>query len=174
MNIINISVKDLKPYGKNPRKNDQAVDAVAASIREFGWKVPLVITSDKEIVAGHTRWKAAKKLGLKDVPCIISDDLTPEQIKAFRLADNKTSEYAEWDIPMLENELKDIFEIDMGKWGFEIPEEETEVELERVELAPYRKVHYLISCDINLHDKIVDLINQLREMEGVEIESALN
>lgn len=116
----------LKPYKNNPRKNDGAVDAVVASIREFGFKVPIVIDKDCEIVAGHTRYKAAKKLGLKSVPCIIADDLTPEQIKAFRLADNKTAELAEWDIDLLNIELDDI-QLDMSAFGFDIEPPDGEV-----------------------------------------------
>ena len=90
---------------------------MAASIKEFGFKVPIVIDANGEIVAGHTRLKAAKKLGLAEVPCIIADDLTPEQIKAFRLADNKTAELAEWDFDLLHLELDDI-DLDMSDFGF--------------------------------------------------------
>ena len=89
MNIQNISLSDIHPYARNPRKNDEAVKNVAASIREFGFLVPLVIDRNHEIVAGHTRYKAAKSLGMKEVPCVIADELTEEQIRAFRLADNK-------------------------------------------------------------------------------------
>lgn len=96
MQIEEIKTEELKPYSRNPRKNDTAVDAVAKSIQEFGFKIPIVIDSKNEIVCGHTRWKAAKKLGMESVPCIRADDLTPQQIKAFRLVDNKTSELAEW------------------------------------------------------------------------------
>lgn len=116
--LKNIPITELKPYPNNPRKNDHAVDAVAASIREFGFKVPLVIDKDGVIVAGHTRYKAAQKLGLKELPCIVADDLTDDQIKAFRLADNKTAELAEWDFELLDLELDDI-ELDMGEFGFD-------------------------------------------------------
>lgn len=116
--LKNIPITELKPYPNNPRKNDHAVDAVAASIREFGFKVPLVIDKDGVIVAGHTRYKAAQKLGLKELPCIVADDLTDDQIKAFRLADNKTAELAEWDFELLDLELDDI-ELDMEPFGFE-------------------------------------------------------
>ncbi len=116
--ITYIKTSDLKPYKNNPRKNDHAVDAVAASIQEFGFKVPIVIGKDFEIIAGHTRLKAAIKLGLKEVPCVIADDLTPEQIKAFRLADNKTAELSERDFDLLELELNDI-QLDMSPFGFE-------------------------------------------------------
>ena len=86
MEIINKNISDLKPYENNPRNNDEAVDVVAASIKEFGFKVPIIIDNDNVIVCGHTRYKAAKKLKLENVPCIIADDLTDAQIKAFRLA----------------------------------------------------------------------------------------
>ncbi|MDX9743784.1 MAG: ParB N-terminal domain-containing protein, partial [Arcobacteraceae bacterium] len=108
----------LQEYENNPRNNDEAVDAVASSIREFGFKVPIVITSENVIIAGHTRLKASIKLGLSEVPCIIADDLSDEQIKAFRLADNKTAELATWDLSKLEEELLNI-DMDMLQFGFE-------------------------------------------------------
>ena len=119
MDIINIALKDLKPYENNPRKNDDAVKYVAESIKEFGFKVPIVIDKNNVIVAGHTRYKAAKKLKMSEVPCIIADDLTDEQIKAFRLADNKVAEKAEWDSDLLNAELDDIIDLDMELFGFE-------------------------------------------------------
>lgn len=123
MDIKEISISQLHEYENNPRNNDGAVDAVAASIQEFGFKVPIVVSESKgcgyEIVAGYTRLKAAKKLGLDTVPCIVADDLTPEQIKAFRLADNKTGELAGWDFAKLEEELSGISEqFDMTAFGF--------------------------------------------------------
>lgn len=128
MNVQEIKLKDIKPYGKNPRKNDDAVPYVAESIKQFGFKVPIVIDKNNVIVAGHTRYKAAKKLGFKSVPCIIADDLTDEQIKAFRLADNKVSEKAEWDLDLLDSEIEGIFDIDMTDFGFELESEELEAE----------------------------------------------
>ena len=118
-NIVYKETKDLIPYANNPRLNDNAVDAVAASIKEFGFKVPIVVDRENVIINGHTRLKAAHKLGLKQVPCIVADDLTPEQVKAFRLADNKTSELAEWDMGKLDIELGEIPDIDMGEFGFD-------------------------------------------------------
>lgn len=130
MKIQDLDIKSIKAYSKNPRKNDAAVDAVAASIREFGWKQPLVIDpSTMEIVAGHTRYKAAKKLGFKTVPCVMADDLTAEQIKAYRLADNKTADLAEWDFDLLGDELGDIEDIDMTEFGFEFDSELDESEV---------------------------------------------
>lgn len=129
MEIINIDINKLKPYKNNPRKNDEAVEYVANSIKEFGFKVPIIVDKDYEIIAGHTRLKAAKQLGLKEVPIIIADDLTEEQVKAFRLADNKVSEIAEWDFNLLDNELSNILDIDMSNFGFDVFEEEEEQEI---------------------------------------------
>ena len=133
MNIIEKNLNEIKPYEKNPRKNDNAVEYVANSIKEFGFKVPIVIDKDGVIVAGHTRYKASKKLGLEKVPCIIADDLTPEQIKAYRLADNKVGESAKWDEGLLGAELSEILNINMELFDFDLTvneedEEEPEVE----------------------------------------------
>ena len=112
--VVYKGVEELIPYINNPRLNDDAVDAVASSIKNFGFKNPIVIDSDNEIINGHTRLKAAKKLGLDTVPVIIADDLTEAQKKAFRLADNKVSEIAEWDIELLNIELESIGEMFTG------------------------------------------------------------
>lgn len=124
MQIQEILLADLREYENNPRNNDGAVQAVAESIQQFGFKVPIVVDRDNVIVAGHTRYKAAARLGLDKVPCIIADDLTPEQIKAYRLADNKTGELAEWDFAALEIELAELSEMDfdMSEFGFELSE----------------------------------------------------
>ena len=119
MKLIYKSISDLVEYKNNPRENDKAVEYVARSIKEFGFKVPIVVDSNYEIIAGHTRLKAAKKLGLNEVPVIVADDLTDEQVKAFRLADNKTAEIADWDFELLDLEINDVFDIDMGQFGFE-------------------------------------------------------
>ena len=118
MNIVELSIHDLVPYENNPRNNIEAVEYVANSIEKFGFKVPIVVDTNNVIVAGHTRYMASKKLGLETVPCIVADDLTEEQIKAFRLADNKVSEIATWDDELLAIELSDIVDIDMSDFGF--------------------------------------------------------
>ena len=150
MNIIEMKIGDIIPYEKNPRKNDEAVKYVAESIKQFGFKVPIVIDKNNVIVAGHTRYKASKKLGLKEVPCIVADDLTEEQIKAYRLADNKVSELAEWDIELLDEELDSILDIDMADFGFELnlDEEEQEV-VEDNDLSDKLKSTFevIIECD---------------------------
>lgn len=129
MDIVLKKISDIKPYEKNPRKNDEAVKYVAESIKNFGFKVPIVIDSNGVIVAGHTRYKAAKKLNLKEIPCIVADDLTEEQVKAFRLADNKVAEKAEWDFDLLADELDNLFDFDMTVFGFEEVAEEEPAEV---------------------------------------------
>lgn len=119
MEIINKKIEELIPYENNPRDNEDAVPYVAESIKEFGFKVPIVIDKNNVIVAGHTRLKAAKQLGLKEVPVIIADDLNEEQINAFRLVDNKVSEFAIWDIKELNEELEDFKDIDISVFGFQ-------------------------------------------------------
>ena len=120
LKIEYLQISDLIPYANNPRINDGAVDAVASSIKEFGFKNPIVIDSCNVIIAGHTRLKAAEKLGLKTVPIIRADDLTEQQAQAFRLADNKTAELAEWDLDSLEQELDELSQdFNMNDFGFE-------------------------------------------------------
>lgn len=127
MQIVEKELTWLKPYANNPRDNESAVEPVANSIKEFGFKVPIVATSDGEIINGHTRFKASKLLGLKKVPVIISDDLTEEQIKAFRLADNKTGELADWNDELLAKELEKL-DFNLEQFGFEKLADEFEEE----------------------------------------------
>lgn len=169
MEIIYLKLGDIHPYEKNPRNNDQAVDAVAASIKEFGFKVPIIIDKDNVIVAGHTRYKAATKLGFDEVPCIKADDLSEEQIKAFRLADNKVAELAEWDFKLLGEELEGLT-MDMEQFGFEMEEEETEVVEDEVPDIPeeakskYGDIyllgnHRLMCGDSTKHEDVEKLMN---------------
>ena len=113
-----LNLNKIIPYENNPRNNDDAVQYVANSIKQFGFNVPIIIDKNNVIVAGHTRLKAAEKLGLEKAPCIRADDLSEKQIKAFRLADNKVGEIATWDLDKLNIELGNI-EFDMGEFGFE-------------------------------------------------------
>jgi DNA modification methylase len=114
-------LSEIKPYPNNPRLNDEAVDAVASSIREYGFRQPIVVDGDGVIVCGHTRFKAAQKLGLEKVPVHVAKDLTPEQIKAFRIADNQTASLAEWNYDLLPLELADLqaANYDLGLLGFD-------------------------------------------------------
>lgn len=131
-------IKSIRPYEKNPRRNDEAVDAVAASIREFGWQQPIVVDKDGVIIAGHTRYKAAKKLKCDTVPVVVADDLTDDQVKAYRLADNKTGELAEWDTALLGEELAELADFDMSQFGFDtiLQEEAREAEEDDYEVNP--------------------------------------
>ena len=126
MQIKMIKLGDLKPYENNPRINDDAVEYVKKSIEEFGFKVPMVIDKNNVIVAGHTRYKASKELGLKEVPCIIADDLTDDQVRAFRLADNKVSDYSIWDNVALLKELEQLDGLDIFT-GFDFSDSFEEV-----------------------------------------------
>lgn len=128
--IIEKKVADLIPYENNARINDGAVDAVANRIREFGIKNPIIIDRDNVIVCGHTRIKACEKLGIEKVPCVVADDLTDEQIKAFRIADNSTAQIAEWDLEKLQAELENI-DMDMVQFGLQEQIEEIEKEFEK-------------------------------------------
>lgn len=124
LKIIYKEVDELIPYVNNPRNNKNAVDAVASSIKNFGFKVPIVVDRENEIVTGHTRLLAAKKLGMSEVPVVVADDLSDAEVKAFRLADNKVSELADWDWSLLEAELDDLedldLEFDMEEFGFDL------------------------------------------------------
>ena len=146
METITKKVSELIPYINNPRNNDDAIDAVASSIKNFGFKVPIVVDSNNEIINGHTRLKAAKKLGLETVPVIVADDLTPEQIKAFRLADNKVGEIATWDENALAVELENL-DFDMNEFGFEIEDLEVNIENRDNDTKP-----------ANLNEKMVIII----------------
>lgn len=129
MEVKEWQIDKVKPYDKNPRNNDDAVEATANSIKEFGWQQPIVVDKDGVIIVGHTRLKAAKKLNMDQVPVTVAENLTDEQVKAYRLADNKTGELADWESKMLNEELDEILNIDMEQFGFE-PEEDEEIEEE--------------------------------------------
>ena len=119
MKIEFMHVDELLPYENNPRKNEQAIPYLKKSIEKFGFQVPLVISKDNVIASGHTRLLAAKELGIEKVPCVIADDLSDEQIKAFRLVDNKVHEFSKWDDELLDEELMDLLsDFDMSEFGF--------------------------------------------------------
>ena len=165
MQIVLKKIDEIIPYENNPRKNDEAVDYVARSIKEFGFKVPIIIDKDNIIVTGHTRLKAAKQLGLKEVPTIMADDLTEEQIKAFRLADNKVSEFANWDFDLLNFELDDISNINMEDFGFS----EVNIDWDDVEDLTEENYdepeHNMLECPKCHH---VDRDIHFKKVEGVD------
>lgn len=120
MHVIERDILEIEPYENNPRNNDDAVDKVAASIQAFGWQQPIVVDTDGVIIAGHTRYKAAKRLGMETVPVVVAEGLTDEQVRAYRLADNKTAELAGWNFELLDSELFNIDDIDMSAFGFDM------------------------------------------------------
>ncbi len=164
MNIVEVAIGDLKPYANNPRLNDVAIRYVKESIAKFGFKVPLVIDTHNVIVCGHTRYEAAKQLKMESLPCIMADDLNEEQIKAFRLADNKVAEFSEWDDFKLDLELGQLNDLgfDMEPFGFfneDEDEEETEKKDEErsiasMELNEFEHHDYLVFVFDNKNDFI--------------------
>lgn len=181
MNIIYKKVSDLMPYVNNPRKNDKAVDSVAESIKSFGFKQPIVIDKNGEIIVGHTRLKAAIKLGLKEIPCLVADDLTEKQIKAYRIADNKVSELSQWDFDLLKLELNEIedftgFEPEI-LYDFKNEQEYKEVVTDEHGFSPKElQERYLNSIIRQIiltfnkvqYDKIIDIFEELKKEYGLE------
>ena len=172
MKVINVPINSIKPYENNPRNNDQGVDAVAKSIKEFNWQQPIVVDKDNVIIVGHTRYKAAKKLGMKEVPVVKADNLTDEQVKAYRLADNKTGELTDWDMGLLDDELADIADIDMSDFGFDLDLGDDEAKVqeddfdEEVSKEPKSKLgqiyqlgrHRLMCGDSTNHEMVKKLV----------------
>ena len=126
LTIEYVPIDSIRPYENNPRDNDAAVDAVARSIQEFGFKVPIILDANNEIVAGHTRYKAAKKRGMTEVPVIRAADLTPAQVRAFRIADNQTASLADWNYDLLEMELVALQDVEFDLSLLAFPERELE------------------------------------------------
>jgi hypothetical protein len=155
MNILNLPLAEVHPYKNNPRKNEKAVAAVAESIGQYGFLVPLVISAEHEIITGHTRYKAAQKMGLSSVPCVIADELTEEQIKAFRLVDNKVGEISEWDMDLLPLEIADIA-ADLTVFGFESVSEDAfgeDFSLDEGGKKPFQQI------SLTLHDEQAALLH---------------
>ncbi len=166
MEIIEKKVVELVPYENNPRNNAESVEYVANSIREFGFKNPIIIDRNNVIVAGHTRLLAAKSLGMETVPCIMADDLTDEQVRAFRIADNKVSEFSTWEQAMLDLELIELGPtIDMSQFGFpaveiEEPEKKSKVcTLESMEIKAFEHWDYIVFVFDNQMDWL-NIVNQ--------------
>ena len=168
MEIIYKNIDELIPYENNPRLNDEAVQYVKNSIKEFGFKVPIVIDKDNVIIAGHTRIKASKELGIKDIPCIIADDLTEEQVKAFRLADNKVAEKSLWDYSKLDEELDSILDIDMSMFDFNQSDIDWN-DIEEISEETYQEPsHKMLECPMCHH---IDRDIHFKKVNGVEDEN---
>ena len=168
MKTVEMDIDKILPYGNNPRNNENAVELVANSIREFGFRQPIVVDKDNVIIVGHTRWQAAQELGMKTVPVLIADDLTEDQVKAYRLADNKTAEASSWDFGALEAELGEI-DIDMTEFGFS----ETDIDMADIndlfEDAPEKErsegTEHIITCPYCGKEIAVDDHFQSRKAE---------
>ena len=163
MQIEYVDINSIKPYQNNPRHNEEAIPYVMNSIREFGFKNPIIIDKNNVIIAGHTRLESAKRLGMKEVPIIHADDLTEEQVKAFRLADNKVSEKAEWDFNMLDAELADL-DIDMSEFGFEninVDDYGTDFSLPDGDKEPFMQITFTLSNE--QAEEIKEKINEIKK-----------
>lgn len=164
MEVLNLKIDDIKPYENNPRNNLDAVDATANSIKEFGWQQPIVVDKDMVIIAGHTRLLAAKKLGLDTVPVVVANNLNDEQVRAYRLADNKTGELANWDFELLNDELETIIDIDMSDYGFGLNDTETDdIDVTDKDLSETfsEKFELKVTCDNE--SQLEKLYNELTE-----------
>lgn len=146
MEIIYKNINDLEEYENNPRENESAIKYVKNSIQKFGFRNPVIIDQNNVIVCGHTRVKSAKLLGMTEVPCIMVDDLTEEEINAFRLADNKVAEFAEWDIEKLDIELAQL-EFDMSDFGFDLGDVLDDNEVESVGVAEEEEQCVVVACN---------------------------
>lgn len=166
MKIVELDVNSLINYDNNPRDNERAIKPVSDSIKQFGFKVPIIVDKNNVIVAGHTRLAAAKLLKMDKVPCIIADDLTEEQIAAFRLADNRVSEFAEWNFDKLEEELAKITDIDMTDFGFKVLEDIDWAEVEDLSEDSYEAPKKeMLECP-NCHH--IDSKNHFKKVESDE------
>lgn len=165
MEVKSMSIDDIKPYENNPRNNDDAVDAVANSINKFGWQQPIVVDIGGVIIAGHTRYKAAQKLGLKTVPVVVAKDLSEEQVKAYRLADNKSGELATWDDELLEDELVGIDDIDMADFGFDDSDKEIndEADVDSLDLSDNVEEKFELKVECQDEKSLEDLYDRLQK-----------
>lgn len=174
LQIEYIPIADLKPYERNARTHEKLdISNIKTSIEKFGFCDPIGIWSDKNIIVeGHGRLLAAKELGMKEVPCIRLDHLDSKQRREYAIAHNATAELSKWDNDILNYELP---ELDFSEFDFDlIQDEQKSAYIKEKELKPFKKGHYLITYDINIHDKLINIINDLSQMEGIEVEGSLN
>lgn len=165
--IIYLKLDDIKPYENNPRNNDEAVDKVAKSIKDFGFRSPIIVDKNNVVICGHTRLRASYQLGLKEAPVIVADDLSQEQVNALRLVDNKTNEFAKWDFDRLEEELLNI-DFDLTDFGFDLAdfEEKEETPKEREDLSDKAGSMFQVIIDCENEEEQEALYNRFME-EGL-------
>lgn len=155
-------IEDVKPYIKNAKKHPQEqIELIKNSISEFGFKQNLVIDENGVIIMGHGRYEAAKQLGIKELPCLRVNDLSDEQIKALRLADNKVAE-SEWDIDLLNIELDDIFDLDMSEFGFDLDFGDDNAGGQRNEASYDEDISVVIECEND--QEAEKIFNELTEL----------
>ena len=168
LEIKYIPINDIKPYKNNPRLNEEAIPYVMSSIKEFGFKNPIILDKNNVIVAGHTRLESAKRLDMKEIPVIYVDDLTEEQVKAFRLADNKVSEKSMWDYIKLDEELDSILDIDMSMFDFNLSDIDWN-DIEEISEETYQEPsHKMLECPKCHH---IDRDIHFKKVDGVEDEN---
>lgn len=175
MKVQEKALEEIRPYENNPRKSEPAVEKVAESLKEFGWQQPIVVDADGVIIAGHTRWHAARRLGMQTAPVVVADNLTEDQVRAYRLADNKTNEFASWDIDLLDSELLSIDDIDMELFGFdmtavadraaEVQEDDYDVQVPKTPTTKPGDIyelgeHRLICGDATKEDDLLKIVNR--------------
>jgi len=183
MKIENADINTIKPYEKNPRKlKDSAIEKVAMSLKEYGFRQPIVVDKDRIIVVGHTRYRASKKLGLKEVPITIADNLTPEKINAYRIADNRTAEESEWDYKLLQEEFSNLVDekFNLELTGFNedelkkylAMEEDFEVDLPEIndeDKQPFQQITF------TLHNEQYEIVQQaLDYIKKQNIDDSIN
>lgn len=174
MELVTISLDKIKPYERNPRNNNKAVDAVMESIRQCTYVAPIIVDENNVILAGHTRYKALKKLGKTEAEVIVKSGLSDEQKRKYRLLDNKTNELAEWDFEMLAEELEGL-DFEEFDFGFDdLSDYINAPSVKAVNTVPYRKCHFLVTCDINMADVVMNKIEEFKTIEGVTIYSTFN
>ena len=161
MKVQNVSIQDVKPYPNNPRDNDAAVGGVAKSLQQFGWQQPIVVDKDNVIIVGHTRYKAAKKLGMKEVPVVVADKLSSEEVKAYRLADNKTGENAVWNNKELLEELESFKDSDIFT-GFKSSEIFNDV-LDETDNSPLEKNEEGVTYTVTLKTQNKNVYQKVRQ-----------
>jgi len=185
LEVTKVPTDELLEYENNAKLHPlEQVDQIAASIREFGFNSPILAwhndDGEPEIVAGHGRLLAARTLGLKELPVVFLDHMTEEQRRAYILVDNQLTMNSGFDADILSSELERITDIDMSDFDFDVSPDGTEVDasdapvIEEIALSPFEKVHYLITADMNKNDEIIDMIQKIREVGGVEVKSTLN
>lgn len=174
MELVTLPLDKIKPYERNPRNNNKAVDAVMESIRQCTYVAPIIVDENNIILAGHTRYKALKKLGKTEAEVIVKSGLSDEQKRKYRLLDNKTNELAEWDFEMLAEELEGL-DFEEFDFGFDCLSDDINApSVKAVNTEPYRKCHFLVTCDINIADIVMNRIEEIKTIEGVTVYSTFN